>query len=65
MAYEISKCVICLHETPQHQRLSPPLPQEPKNPQVFFFCFFFTRAALPVFHLSIAQKAKASNDTRY
>lgn len=37
----------------------PPLPQEPKNLE------FFTQAALSVFHLSIAQKANASNDTRY
>lgn len=46
----------------QHQRLLPTpfLSQEPENPVVFFF----TRAASPVFRLSLAHTAKASNDTR-
>lgn len=59
MAYEISKCVICcmkLHNIKDF----PPLPQEPKNIWVFLRV-----QTSPVFRLSIAQKAKASNETRY
>lgn len=38
---------------------SPPLPQESWSGSFFFF------PIQPVFHLSVAQKAKASNDGRY
>lgn len=59
MVRKISKCVICLHENSPTSKTSSVSPKNPKNLQ-----FFFTRAVSPVFHLSIAQKAKASNDTR-
>lgn len=38
---------------------SPLLPQEPQILE------YFTQAVLSVFHLSIAQKANSSNDSRY
>lgn len=59
MAYEISKCVICLHETTTSKT---PLPSPTRTRESCSF-FFFTRAASPVFRLSLAHTAKASNDT--
>lgn len=56
MTYEISKCGICLHETPQHQSFPPPLSH--KNPRILVFFFLPVQPCLS----SISALLKRQNN---
>lgn len=61
MLYEISKCVICLHETPQHQRL----PSSPTRILEWVFFFFFPYSLSSISALLKRQKRLMMEDTRW